>query len=242
MTYLYHTFFYNPLYNGLVFLIDVLPTWVDVGIVIVIFTVLVKLILFPLSKAALKSQIAMKELQPKIDQIKKEHKDPTQQSMATMKLYKEAGANPFSGILVLLIQIPIIIALYRIFLTGGLPHISADLLYSFVHVPEAVNMHFLGIDLAKKSLVLALLAAVSQFFQIRFSIPEIKKDANADGKASFGNDLTRMMSVQMKYVLPVVVFFASYGVNAAIAIYWTTSNLFAIGQELVVRRKLVKKL
>ena len=241
MSYLYHTFFYNPLYNGLVFLIDVLPAWVDVGIAIVIFTVLVKLILYPLSKAAIKSQIAMKELQPKMGEIKRKYSDKTQQSMETMKLYKEAGVNPFSGIFVLIIQIPIILALYKIFLSGGLPNISADLLYSFVNVPETINMHFLGIDLIKKSLILALLAGISQYFQIKFSIPEIKKTFANVGSASFSDDLTRMMSVQMKYVLPVVVFFASYGVNAAIAIYWTTSNLFAIGQELVVRRKLIKK-
>ncbi|MEK7645270.1 MAG: YidC/Oxa1 family membrane protein insertase [Patescibacteria group bacterium] len=235
MSYLYHTFFYDPLYNGLIFLINTLPQWADFGVAIVVFTVIVKLILFPLSRKAVLSQMKMKELEPRINELKAKYKDPAEQSMQTMKLYKESGINPFSSILLIFIQIPIILALYQIFYSGGLPKIDASLLYSFIHSPELVTMKLWFIDITKKSWELALLAAITQFFQIKYSMPVTKKDPNV--APSFGTDLAHAMSTQMKYVLPVIVFFASYSINAGIAIYWTTSNVFAIGQELFIRRK-----
>lgn len=235
---IYHTLFYDPLYNGLVFLLSVLPEWVDVGMAIIIFTVIVKLILFPLSKASIKNQIQMKELEPKVAEIKKRVKNTQEQSMEILKLYKEYKLNPFSGIFLVLIQIPIIIALYRVFLVGGLPTIHTEILYPFIQAPlHAVDMHLFSIDISAKSMLLAFLAAVSQFFQVKYSIPEIKIDKTQP--PSFKNDLARSMNVQMKYILPIIVFFIAYSVNAAIAIYWVTSNVFAIAQELFVRRKLV---
>ncbi|MEI6345640.1 MAG: YidC/Oxa1 family membrane protein insertase [bacterium] len=239
MSYLYHTFFYEPLYNGLIFVISILPHWADFGVAIVLFTVIVKLILYPLSRKSVVSQMKMKELEPRINEIKAQYKEPAEQSMQTMKLYKEMGINPFSSILLVFIQIPIILALYRLFYNGGLPHIDTALLYSFVHAPEVVTMKLWFIDITKKSWELALLAAGTQFFQIKYSMPVTKKDPAA--APSFGTDLAHAMSTQMKYVLPVIVFFASYSINAGIAIYWTTSNVFAIGQELFIRRKNGKK-
>ena len=228
MSYLYHTFFYDPLYNGLIFLINTLPQWADFGVAIVVFTVIVKLILFPLSRKAVLSQMKMKELEPRINELKAKYKDPAEQSMQTMKLYKESGINPFSSILLIFIQIPIILALYQIFYSGGLPKIDASLLYSFIHSPELVTMKLWFIDITKKSWELALLAAITQFFQIKYSMPVTKKDPNV--APSFGTDLAHAMSTQMKYVLPVIVFFASYSINAGIAIYWTTSYVFSIFQ------------
>ncbi len=234
MSYLYHMFFYDPLYNGLISLINLLPQWADFGLAIVIFTVIVKLILFPLSRKAVLSQMKMKELEPRMNEIKAQYKEPVEQSTQTMKLYREAGINPFSSIALIFIQIPIILALYQIFYSGGLPKIDTSLLYSFVHAPELVTMKLWFIDITKKSWELALLAAVTQYFQIKYSMPVTKKDPNA--APSFGTDLAHAMSTQMKYVLPVIVFVASYSINAGIAIYWTTSNLFTIGQELFIRR------
>lgn len=235
MSYLYHMFFYDPLYNGLILLIGLLPQWADFGLAIVIFTVIVKLILFPLSRKAIISQMKMKELEPSINAIKAQYKEPIEQSTQTMKLYKDAGINPFSSIALIFIQIPIILALYQIFYSGGLPKIDASLLYSFIQSPEVVTMKLWFVDITKKSWELALLAAGTQYFQIKYSMPVTKKDPKAE--PSFGTDLAHAMSTQMKYVLPVIVFFASYSINAGIAIYWTTSNVFAIGQELFIRRK-----
>lgn len=244
---IYHEFIYQPLYNGLVFLIAHLDPIIGVGGVVIIFTILVKTALFPLSRKALQGQIKMKELEPALAKIRKEFKgNPQEMSAQTMKVYKENKLNPFSSILLLLIQIPIIIALYRIFLTGGLPEIHTDILYSFIKIPgQVVDMVFLGIDITKKSLILALLAGITQYFQVKFSIPNAKttdivpKDSNE--KPEFATEMTKAMNTQMKYVLPVIVVIIAYTVNAAIALYWTTSNIFAIVQEVLVRRKLKSK-
>ena len=242
MTFIYHTFFYQPLYNGLIFLLALFPAWFDIGMAIVIFTVLIRFILFPLSKASIRTQIRMKELEPKLKEVKERYKNDTQaQSVETMKLYKEYKVNPLASIAFLIIQIPIIIDLYRLFLTGGLPNIQLDLLYPFVHAPShAVLMQFFGIDVTQRSIVMALLAGISQYFQVKLSVPQIPvADPSKPKSPSFKNDLAKTMSLQMRYMLPIMVAFISYGINAAIALYWTTSNVFAICQEYFVRRRLV---
>lgn len=237
MSNLFNLFFYEPLYNGLVFLIGMLP-WFDVGVVVILFTCIVKLILFPLSKKSVLTQIRMKEIQPELDLIKEKHKDNKQeQAMKVMALYKEKNVNPFSGILLIFIQIPIIFALYFVFLKGGLPEIKTDILYSFIKIPSSINMSFLGFfDITQKSYLMAFLAAITQFFQVKFAIPKIKNTNNSQNKKSFKDDLAKSMSIQMKYVLPVIIFFIARGLPAVVAMYWTTSNLFAIGQELYLRR------
>lgn len=225
--------FYQPLYNGLIFLISLSPL-IDLGVAVILFTCIVRLILFPLSRKAVRTQLRMKEIEPKMQAIREKYKDNREeQARQTMALYKESGVNPFSGILLLLIQLPIIISLYQIFYSSGLPKVAMGLLYSFVKVPHAISTMFLGsIDITQKSLVFALLAAVSQYFQVHFSMPLQPKSATP----SFSNDLARSMSIQMKYVFPIIVFFIAYNISAAIAIYWLTSNLFTIGQEIYIRR------
>jgi len=238
MSFLYHTIIYVPLYNGLIFLMQIL-SFIDVGVAVVLFTIIVKLILFPLSYKSVKTQASMKKLEPELNALKlKYESDKQEQAKQIMAFYKEKEVNPFSGFFLILIQLPIIFALYSIFLRSGLPKINIDILYPFVHAPSFVNMKFLGlIDISKKSIVLSLCAAVSQFFQIRYSMP--KPAALPDGtKQSFKDDLARSMSFQMRYIMPVVVFFISYGISAAVALYWSVSNLFMIAQEVYVRSKI----
>jgi YidC/Oxa1 family membrane protein insertase len=237
MSYLFNLFFYNPLYNGLVFLIGALP-WADVGIVVILFTCIVKLILFPLSKKSVLTQIRMKEVQPELDAIKEKYKENKQeQALKVMALYKERKINPFSGILLIFIQIPIIFALYFVFLKGGLPEIKADLLYSFIKIPSSIDISFLGfLDITQKSYLMAFLAAITQFFQVKFAMPKTKKTNTNPNQSSFKDDLAKSMSIQMKYILPIIIFFIARGLPAVVALYWTTSNLFTIGQELYLRR------
>jgi YidC/Oxa1 family membrane protein insertase len=239
MHYLYTTFIYNPLYNGLILLADLLPFF-DAGILIILFTIIVKLILFPLSKKAVRTQAVMKLVEPELRSIKEKYKNDKQtQALETMKLYKEKEINPFSSIFLLLVQIPIIFALYRIFYSTGFSAIHTDILYSFVNIPPSIDVFFLGlIDVTKKSIVLAILAGISQYFQIKLSTPVMPKKVEG---STLQDDFTRTMHMQMKYVLPVVIVFVSYHVAAALAIYWTTSNLFMIGQELYIRKQLKKE-
>jgi YidC/Oxa1 family membrane protein insertase len=239
MTALYHTIIFNPIYNFLIALFAIAP-WVDAGIAVIIVTIAVRLILYPLSKKAVIAQVQMQQIGPDLQAIKEKYKDNTEeQAKRTLALYKERGVNPFSGILVLIIQLPVIFALYRIFLYTGFPNVDAAILYSFVHIPSHISAVFLGLDLTQKSAILAVLAAIATFFQMRLATARLPSPAKTGGqKASFGDDLARSMQTQMKYFLPVLVFFIAYKISGVIALYWLTTNLFTIGQELVVRKKL----
>ena len=232
MSFLYHTFFFDPLYNALILLFRLLP-WADAGIVVILLTTLVRLLLYPLSRKAVITQLKMNEVAPELEKIKEKYKDkPEEQAKQTLALYREKKINPFSGILVILVQLPLIFALYRIFL--HFTEIRAELLYSFVHAPEHINTLFLGIlDVSGPSIILALGAALSTFFQMKISAVN-QKVSNGN---SFGENLSKSMQSQMKYLFPVMVFFISYRLSAVIALYWLTTNLFSVGQELFVRRK-----
>ena len=112
---------------------DVFP-WIDAGIAVIILTIIVRLILFPLSKKAIVTQVRMKEIEPELNRLKQTVPDKQQQALKVMDLYKEKGVNPFSSFLVLFIQLPVIYALYSIFIKSGLPVVKTALLYSFVAI------------------------------------------------------------------------------------------------------------
>ena len=101
---MYHEYIFRPLYNGLIFLFDVLP-WLDAGVAVILFTCIVKLALFPLSKKAIITQARMKEIQPEIDALQKKYKDDKQAlSLATFEIYKKKQVNPFSSIILIFIR------------------------------------------------------------------------------------------------------------------------------------------
>lgn len=228
-------FFYEPLYNSLVFLISHVP-WSDVGIAVVVLTILVKIITFPLTQKSLKSQIKMREIEPEIESIKKQFPQKEEQAKKTFELYKKHNINPLSGCLVLIIQLPILIALYRVFYSGFT--FNENLMYSFVHYPDHLNTFFLGIiDIAKKSIPLALLAGITQFIQIRLSMPAYKAK---EGDESFKGELMKSMNMQMRYVMPVFIVFVAYTTSGAIALYLVVNNIMSIVQEVIIKRKLQK--
>ncbi len=235
---LFNTAIYDPLYNGLVFLIGIVPM-ADVGIAVIILTILVKLLLFPLAHKVARTQVVIKRIQPEIDKLKESLKDDKQaQTIKTLALYKENNINPLFGFLVILIQLPIILGLYWVFYKGGLPSINVELLYSFVNEPEAVNMMFIGlVAMGGKSIILALLAGITQFINMLIIMPHAPK-AKEGAKPSIKDDLARSMHMQMKYVMPIIITVVAYTISSAVALYWVTSNIFAIGQELLVRRQI----
>ena len=232
---IFHAIIYNPLYNALIAILSIIPH-ADVGVAVIILTVLVKLLLFPLAKQASKTQIIIKKITPEIDHIKEEYKDdPQAQAAKTMALYRENGIHPLSGFFVILIQIPIIISLYWIFIHGNLPEVNTSLLYPFVHAPSQLSMEFLGIlNLSGKSIILALIAGISQFLHARLtvSVPEKKEEL---GK-SFQSDMARSLNLQMRYMMPVLIVIIAYTTSAAVGLYFATSNLFMLVQEIIVRR------
>ncbi|MBX4189565.1 YidC/Oxa1 family membrane protein insertase [Candidatus Parcubacteria bacterium] len=238
MSSLYHHFVFNPLYNALIAIFTFVP-WADAGVAVILITIVVRVILFPLSQKAVVAQVKMQQISKDLQNIKDKYKDnKEEQARQTLALYKDKGVNPFSGILVLLIQLPVIFALYGIFLYTGFPKVDTEILYSFIHIPENISAVFLGMDLTKKSAILALLAAIATFFQMRLATARMPLPAKGKGDASFGDNLAQSMQTQMKYFLPVLVFFIAYKISGVIALYWLTTNLFTIGQELLVRKRL----
>lgn len=238
-SYIWHTFFFDPVYNGLVFFIDIIPGG-DVGLAIIATVVVVKTILLPLSIKAAKTQRIMREIEPKLREIKETHKDNREaQALAMMTVYREAGMNPFASLFLIFLQIPIIIALYFAVYSGGgikLPDINVDLLYAFVSNPSVVNMNFLGmIDITGKSVFLAFLAGVTQYYQVKVSLPEMPP-RDPSKAPDMKEEFMRNMHLQMRYVMPVIIFFVSYIISAAIALYFFVSNIVAILQELYVRK------
>ncbi|MFH1979154.1 MAG: YidC/Oxa1 family membrane protein insertase [Patescibacteria group bacterium] len=239
---IYHIVFYQPLHNGLVFLTNILP-FNDLGLAIIILTLFVRFVLFPLSHKSIITQRKIKNIEPEITKIKEKHKKNKEEiARKTMALYKEHGISPFSGFLMIFIQLPVFIALF-ILLKNGANLDDPNVLYSFIKVPENINTLFLGlVDLSKSSLVVSVLAGLSQFLQIKLSMPKIEKQK--PGK-SFKDDLQRSMGIQMKYVMPIFIVFIAQRLSSGIALYWTVSNVFAILHEIAVSKKsdgLVKKI
>ncbi len=243
MTYIWHTFFFDPIYNSLIFFIDVVRGG-DVGVAIICTVVLVKTIILPLSLKAARTQLVMRDIEPKLTEIKEKYKDQREtQALKTMELFREAKINPLTSILLLFIQIPIIIALYFSVYSGGgvkLPEINVAILYSFIPTPETVSMIFLGfMDITAKSLPLAFIAGLTQFIHTHLSLPP-QKPRDPKAEPNFKDDFARSMHIQMKYVMPILIFVVAYTISAAIALYFTVSNLMAIAQEYVVRHKGLK--
>jgi len=237
-SYIWHTFFFDPVYNSLVFFIDVLPGG-DVGLAIVCTVIFIKIVILPLSIKVTKMQAVMRELDPRIKKMKKEITDKQEQARAMMDLYKEAKINPLSSVFLMFVQFPIIISLYLAVANGAgfpFPDINIELLYSFVPRPETVSMMMFGFfDITLKSIPLALLAGITQYIHINLSMPKMEPKKE-DEEPSMKEDFARSMQMQMRYVMPVIIVVVAYTLSAAIALYFTISNLMAIAQEFVVKR------
>lgn len=233
---LFHTLFYLPLFNTLIFLYTILPIK-DMGIAIIALTILVRLLLWPLTEKQIAIQKAMKKLQPKLNEIKEKYKnDRIKQGEETMRLYKENNANPASSCLPLLIQLPILFAMYEAFRKGLEQTALADV-YSFITKPETINAHFLSlIDLTKPFILLAVLAALAQFWQAKMMTagsprPETSKDGAKDEafQAALGK--------QMVYMMPILTVFIGWKLPAGVMLYWLTSTLMMGVQQMVELRK-----
>ncbi|MEK7068864.1 MAG: YidC/Oxa1 family membrane protein insertase [Patescibacteria group bacterium] len=235
---LFHIAVYDPLYNGLIFLIEIIPSH-DVGFAVILLTIAVRTILFPLSRRAIETQAAMKKVAPEIERLKETHKDNREeQGRAIFALYRERGVHPFASVGLLIAQLPVIFALYWIFAVGGLPEIYQNLLYSFTPTPSVVNMAFLGfIDMAGHSLVLGVLAAVAQFAYTRLSMGKRIPSLPAARGTSFSADLARSFDLQARYMLPATFIVLSYFIPNAAMLYLITSNIFMVGQEFYSGRR-----
>jgi YidC/Oxa1 family membrane protein insertase len=240
---LQNTWLYDIFYNALIFFSHIGPAG-SIGIAVIILTIIVRVILAPFSYKAIIHQVIQKKLEPARKKIQQDYKDDKKlQAEKMMELMRENKTNPFSSCLLTLVQIPIILVLYTVFLTGLT--IQPDILYSFVPIPETINLNFLGLNLGERSILLGILTGIVQYFQIKFS-PVMQENKSAVVKPEDQDSQALMMqSMQksMKFTIPVMVaIFASLpSIPSAVALYWLTTNLFTIGQELYITRKLARE-
>jgi YidC/Oxa1 family membrane protein insertase len=230
----FHSAFYNPIYNGLVALVALVPGG-DVGVAVIIITIIIRLILLPFSLSAARTQRAMKELEPRLKELKETHKgDKEKEAVETLALYKEAKINPFGSLLTALIQIPILLALYWVFRNEPFPAINVARLYSFTPIPHAASLQFIGlISVAGKSILLAAFAGLTQLLQAHMALTgTMKPSAGSQG------DFQKIIGMQLKYVFPILIAVISYTTSGAVALYFITTNLAGSAQEWYVRRKL----
>jgi len=232
LTNFFNVLLYQPLFNSLVLLYNYIPGH-DFGIAIIFLTIVIRIILYPVSVKALNSQKALQSLQPKMQEIQKKYKDNKEQlAKETLELYRKEKISPFSGLFLALIQLPILIALYSVFWKGLNPEELANL-YSFVSSPGQINSIFLGmIDLSKANLLLAVLAGIFQFFQTKMLTP---KNVPGQGKNS---DISQMMQKQMVYFFPFLTVFILMSLPSAIGLYWIVSGIFSIVQQYFILKKI----
>ena len=200
------------------------------GVAVIILTLVVRLAINPLNAKALKSQKVMTEIQPRLQEIQKKYKDDQEkQARAMLELYREKKFNPFSGMLFLLIQIPVIYALFYVFRSGI--DINKVMIYPFIAVPQAINPFFLGIDLSAPNIVLALVTAVAQFFQAKTAMPPAPK---VSGEKDQMTQMSNMMMKQMMFFAPVITFFVLFKLPAALGLYWLITTLFSVVQQYFI--------
>jgi len=227
---------YQFLLNLLVLFYDYLPGH-DFGIAVISLTLFVKLITIPLTNKATKSQKAFNELQPKIKEIQEKYRDDkTEQAKQTMELYQKEKINPLAGFVPLLIQLPVLIALYQVFINGLKPE-SMSLLYSFIANPGVINPSFLGIvDLSKASTVLAIISGLGQYYQAQMLKAKQPKPGKQQSSKGTGEMFSNIMQKEMQFLLPVLTFFILLKVPSAVALYWAVSIIFSIVQQSLMSR------
>lgn len=228
---LYNTVFYQPIFNVLIVLYDFIPGK-DLGVAIILLTVLFRIIMLPLSIKAAITQKKFAELQPKAKEIQEKFKaNKDQQARELLALYQKEKVNPFAGILPLLVQIPVLLALFQVFGKGlKAEHISN--LYWFVPNPIQLNPMFLGfLDLQAGSLWLGIVAAALQFIQSKQMVP--KQASNIVKKNDFASNLQN----SMVYFSPILTLIILPSLPAAVGLYWITTSVFSIWQQWYINTK-----
>ena len=228
---IYHEVLYQPLYNVLVFFYNIVPGH-DIGLAIILLTILIKIILWPFFSQSIKAQRAMQAIQPKIDELKQKYKDDKQKlGPALMELYKKEKVSPFSSCLPLLLQLPFLIAVYRVF-SVGLSNGSLDAVYPFIYNPGTINPVSLGLlNLAAPSIVMAILAGASQFWQSKIMFA--KQPAGQDK-----NSTMAIMNKQMTYFMPLITVFIGASLPAGLTLYWLIITVLGIVQQAWVFKKM----
>ncbi len=227
----FYVVFYQPLFNLLIFLYNNIG---DLGLSVILITLIVKGILYPVSAKATKSQNELKKIQPKVKELQEKYKDDKEkQAEKVLELYNKENISPFSGIIPLFIQFPIIISLFQIF-RRGLGAGELVNLYDFIQFPETINYMFLGMmDLSEPSIILAVIAGIGQFIQVQITMGSVDNENSKNNKkGGFGE----IMKSQMKFMLPLVTVFILSSLPSVVGIYWIITVVFSIFQHYLIKK------
>lgn len=242
---LFNIVLFEPFLNAIIFLYKYIG---DLGAAIIILTIVIRLILYLPSRSSIHSQKALQDIQPKIQELQKKYKDNKEElGRQLMRFYKENKVNPLSSCLPLLIQLPILIGLYRAFMavsgvdaqTGILAGDQLQHLYGplrDIYTTTPINTSFLGIFSlsAKHNIVLAVLAAGFQFWQSKMMMskkPVVKTEGSKD------ESITASMNKQMTYFFPLITGWFAYSFPAGLALYWVLTTILTILQQYYIFRK-----
>lgn len=237
---MFQTILVKPIYNLFVAVVGIVPHG-DAGLAIIVLTVIMRLVLYPVFTASIRTQMGMQAMQGDLDVLKDKHKDDKETlAREQMALFKKHKVNPLAGFGALFVQLAVIIALYYALFREGFPTINTHLLYSFVSAPEVVSTSFFGLVnlLTPKHLILALLVGLTQYLAIRLTVQRTKNPHPP------GSDKAAMQSMQqnmMLYFMPLIMAITSYFFAAAVGLYFIASNVFSLGQEYLIRRELQKQ-
>lgn len=219
--------FVDPIFNVLIALYNVLG---DLGVAIIVLTLIVRLILAPLASKAFKAQRRLQAVQPQLKKLQEKHKDDREKlAQELMAFYKREGVNPASSCLPTLLQIPILIALFFVFKDAVTGH-NFESLYSFVQQPGKIDPTFLGlIDLSTTgvhpaNVILAAVTGGMQFIQSRMLMPK--------------NGGPTQPGQQLIYLFPVLTFVFALTLPAALPLYWASSTAFMIAQQYWIARRM----
>jgi YidC/Oxa1 family membrane protein insertase len=229
----------QPIFNVLMLLDHVLG---DFGLSIILLTILIRLVLFPLTLKQLKSTKAMQAIQPLIADVKKQYpKDQRAQLEATQAIYKEYGVNPAAGCLPLFIQLPVLYGLFNSLNTVLRNHPTVasinNTIYSFLphftKLPDAnlnwftfINPHwFINLGAPDPTHILPVLAGLATFIQLRMSQPRTTSATK--------NAMTQQMQI-MQFIMPVITLVFALTFPAGLALYWTTTSVFSMVQQYFV--------
>ncbi len=218
------------------------------GFSIIIVTVIIRFILYPLTTSQLKASKKMQELNPHLAKLKEKHKnDAKMLQQETMKLYKEHGVNPAAGCLPVLVQLPIIWALYGtlqqiVHLTPAI--INKVVYFNFLKISKPWDPNFFGVSLGSNPsqllstvgpliLLIPLLTALFQFIQSKmlFAQPPQPEELIKDVEKKKNDDFATAFQSQSLYIFPLMIGFFSYTFPIGLSLYWNTFTIFGIIQQ-----------
>ena len=231
-------FFIYPVFKWL------LSTGMGIGLAIILLTFSIKLVLFPITYKNFLSSAKMRVIKPHLEKLNEEHKDADamKKQQATMALYKKTGVSPLAGCIPAVLQMPILIALYRLFPTAielrHQPFLWADDLSSFDSIytwSADYAVPFYGNHIS----LFTILMAISMFFYMRYN-QQMTPSAGASGGGDMQEAIQKNMKVMMNF-MPVMMLFMFNGFAAGLSFYYFLANVITIAQTLVIKKFIINE-